>query len=83
MRICRIATLLAAVIGVACQRAPAASSSTTTDVSADVAEIRTQSRAFDSTLSRADTAAFLALLADSVMWMVPAQPSLVGKAALQ
>ena len=79
----RVASTLLAVVLMSCQAAPPSRSSTDTDDSADIAAIRTLSQAYDSTLSRAEEQPFLALLADSVIWMVPNQPSLVGKDAVR
>jgi len=83
MIIVRVASALLAVVLTGCEAAPPSRSSANPDSSAEITAIRAQSQAFDSTLSRAEEQAFLALLADSVMWMVPNQPALVGKDAVR
>ena len=83
MIIVRVAGTFLAIVLASCQATPSSRSSANPDPSAEIAAIRAQSAAFDSTLSRAAEQPFLALLTDSVMWMVPNQPSLVGKGAVR
>ena len=83
MNIVRVGSTFLAIVLASCQATPPARTSANPDSSAELAAIRAQSQAFDSTLSLAEEQPFLALLADSVLWMVPNQPSLVGKGAVR
>jgi uncharacterized protein (TIGR02246 family) len=74
--------LLATVL-LACQSCAPVERTSTSDSAEDVTAIRTHSEAFDRAISAGDEQSSAALLTDDVIWMVPNQPALRGREAVQ